>query len=75
MKTKPNGRGRVRPGSDTGKSEYLEIRLSPDEKAAFRDAADMAGLALSAWVRERLRKIATSELQHAGRPVAYLPVK
>jgi hypothetical protein len=65
-------RVRTPKGSDTGKSEYLEIRLGAAEKQAFKDAADLAGLAVSAWVRERLRRIATKELQDAMRPVAFL---
>jgi hypothetical protein len=55
------------------KGEYLEVRLSLDEKRAFKDAADFAGLALSAWVRERLRRAAREELERAGRQVAFLP--
>jgi uncharacterized protein (DUF1778 family) len=65
-------RVRTPKNSDHGKSEYLEIRLGPAEKQAFKDAADLSGLAVSAWVRERLRRIATKELQDASRPVAFL---
>ena len=54
------------------KSEHLLIRLSPDEKRAFSDSADLAGLPLSGWVRERLRWAATKELQGANRQVSFL---
>jgi hypothetical protein len=39
---------------------------------AFRVAADLAGLALSAWVRERLRLAARRELEEAGKSVPFL---
>jgi hypothetical protein len=65
-------RGRPPKGSDSLKAEYLDIRLLAVEKQAFRDAADLAGLDLSAWVRERLRMLARKELEAAARPVAFL---
>jgi uncharacterized protein (DUF1778 family) len=51
---------------------YLDVRLEPDEKQAFKDAADVAGLPLSTWVRERLRRSATKELEAANVPIAFL---
>jgi uncharacterized protein (DUF1778 family) len=54
------------------KSESLKIRLGPEEKQAFQDAADLAGVALSAWIRERLRKAAREELDEAGQHIAFL---
>jgi len=65
-------RGRPPKGSDSLKAEYLDIRLLVAEKQAFRDAADLAGLDLSAWVRERLRMLARKELEAAGQPVAFM---
>ena len=50
----------------------LQIRLQPKEKEAFEDAAKLSGLALSAWVRERLRRMAVRELEEASRPIAFL---
>lgn len=47
-------------------SEYLEIRVRATEKQAFRDAADSAGLSLSAWIRERLRRSAIHDLEEVG---------
>jgi hypothetical protein len=70
-KTLPK-RGRPPKGVDRLKAEYLDIRLLGVEKQAFRDAADLAGLDLSAWVRERLRMLARKELEAAGQPVAFL---
>jgi hypothetical protein len=48
------------------------VRLDPQEKAAFREAADIAGIPLSTWVRERLRRVAVRELGDAAIPVAFL---
>lgn len=50
----------------------MQLRLSAAEKRAFRDAAEIAGLQLSSWVRERLRRCAKSELQDADKPVPFL---
>ena len=54
------------------KTELLQIRLLPEEKAAFQQAADLAGIPLSAWVRERLRRAARIELIDANRAVPFL---
>jgi uncharacterized protein (DUF1778 family) len=64
--------GRPPKGPDRVKSEYIDMRLEPVEKQAFRDAAELAGLDLSAWIRERLRIAARKELEGAGRAVAFL---
>jgi uncharacterized protein (DUF1778 family) len=65
-----NSRGRPRKANV--REEYLEVRLDAQEKQAFKDAADLAGLAVSAWVRERLRQAARKELQESGKGVAFL---
>ncbi len=49
---------RGRPRKSNTREEYLEVRLDGPEKQAFKDAADLSGLAVSAWVRERLREAA-----------------
>ncbi len=54
------------------KTETVRLRVDLDEKRSFQDAADLAGLPLSAWVRERLRKAARLELEAAGRQIAFL---
>jgi uncharacterized protein (DUF1778 family) len=53
------------------KTNTLQIRLQPDEKQAFEMAAKLSGLALSAWVRERLRRSAAAELESAGREIPF----
>jgi uncharacterized protein (DUF1778 family) len=54
------------------KTESIEIRVQPDEKAAFKQAADLAGIPTSAWIRERLRRAAVKELEDASRPIPFL---
>jgi uncharacterized protein (DUF1778 family) len=64
--------GRPKSPKGTIKEEYLELRLDAAEKQAFRDAAMLAGMAVSVWVRERLRRVARKELEDAEKPVAFL---
>lgn len=54
------------------KTEYLEVRIEPDEKEGFKEAAEIEGIALSAWVRQGLRRLARNVLEEAGRPVPFL---
>jgi uncharacterized protein (DUF1778 family) len=54
------------------KTELLKVRLNPAEKDAFEKAANLAGIAVSAWVRERLRAAAIRELEGAGETPAFL---
>jgi uncharacterized protein (DUF1778 family) len=54
------------------KTDTLQLRLQPNEKEAFEKAAQLAGIALSAWVRERLRRSAIRELGEAGQQIAFL---
>jgi hypothetical protein len=69
MRTRPKRRGS---GSAVPKGELLQIRLTAKEKLAFRQSAELAGLAISAWVRERLRQSAVRELQGASRQIPFL---
>lgn len=54
------------------KSQVLQIRLTDTEKQGFQDAADLAGIALSSWVRERLRLAAIRDLESAGRKIPFV---
>lgn len=56
-----------------GKSHAVQIRLTDAEKAGFLEAATLAGVSLSSWVRERLRMSAIRELERAGRKVPFVP--
>jgi hypothetical protein len=63
---------RGRPKKKNPLDEYVELRISTAEKQAFRDAAERSGIPLATWARERLRRIATRELENAELPVAFL---
>jgi hypothetical protein len=57
------------------KTHTLKLRVSPDEKQAFQDAAGISGIALSAWMRERLRRASIRELEDTGRQIPFLRSK
>lgn len=54
------------------KTESVLIRLEPEEKKAFQRAAELTGLSLSMWIRERLRKAARIELEDAGEKIPFI---
>ena len=64
--------GRPKKKPDAVKTEYIEIRCEQSEKNTFRDAADAAGMPLSGWIRDRLRRDARKELEDLELPVAFL---
>ena len=66
MNTKSR-RGRPPKSSGTAKSKSVLLRLEPKEKAAFEEAASIAGVPLAVWFRERLRWAAIKELESADR--------
>jgi uncharacterized protein (DUF1778 family) len=72
MDTQQPRRGRPRKGSAATKSESILLRLEMREKEAFSAAAELAGVPLSVWIRERLRRNARDELGEAGKPVSFL---
>ena len=53
----------------------LIVRLLGSEREAFQDAADLAGMPLSAWVRNKLRQAAIKELEAQALPIAFLSDK
>jgi predicted HicB family RNase H-like nuclease len=69
MSNRRDNRGK---GSGKRREGLLQVRVDDTEKAAFEDAASLSGLAVSAWVRDRLRSIAARELEAAARPVPFL---
>ncbi len=69
MSTRRNSR---KNGSGKRREELLQVRVADVEKEAFEEAANLSGLALSAWVRERLRLNAAKELEAAKRPIPFL---
>ena len=64
--------GRPKKPAGSTKGDYIEVRCEEAEKAAFRTAAEAAGLPLSGWIRERLRRAARKELAEIDAPVAFL---
>jgi hypothetical protein len=54
------------------KTESILIRVSPEEKEAFQRVSEISGVALSAWIRERLRRYAARELQEAHEEIPFL---
>jgi uncharacterized protein (DUF1778 family) len=64
--------GRPKKALNQVKGEYMELRLAPLEKQAFKQAAEIAGIPLAAWVRERLRRAATKELEAADCVIPFL---
>lgn len=64
---------RGRPVLEKGRAKTAAhlLKMSPDEKEGFTNAAQLAGLTLSAWIRERLRLTAAQELKTAGNDVPW----
>ena len=54
------------------KTQVLQIRLNDSEKQGFQAAADLAGIPLSSWVRERLRLAAIRDLESAGQKIPFI---
>lgn len=54
------------------KTKVLQIRLTDSEKQGFQAAADLAGIPLSSWVRERLRLAAIRDLESAGQKIPFI---
>ena len=54
------------------KTGRVELRVTPLEKAAFEEAAEIAGVALSSWMRTRLRQASVKELEEADREIPFL---
>jgi hypothetical protein len=57
---------------DMPKDRVLQIRLSEKEKVSFDLAAEIAGIPLSSWVRERLRIACIRDLESAGRSIPFV---
>ena len=54
------------------KTDLLQVRVQPEEKQAFQEVAELAGMSLSAWIRASLRRCAIKELEDASRPIRFL---
>jgi hypothetical protein len=71
MKTKQK-RGRPRGATGKAKTDLLQIRVDSLERQGFTQAADLAGIGISAWARERLRQVCRRELTDHGVAVPFL---
>jgi antirestriction protein ArdC len=68
--TKKMGRPKKAPAAV--KNSWLEVRCEESEREAFRAAAEAQGIAMSAWIRQALRRAARKELEDLSLPVAFL---
>lgn len=50
----------------------LLLRLTSDEKLAFEESAEIAGVSVSAWMRQQLRLAASQELSRVGKRAPFL---
>jgi hypothetical protein len=64
--------GRPKIAAEKAKSRFLQVRLQEMEHESFAEAATLAGVPLSTWVRERLRKVAIKELEEHGQSAAFI---
>jgi hypothetical protein len=53
------------------RTESVEIRVTPEEKAAFMEAAKIAGASFSTWARLNLRRATIREFEDVGRRVDF----
>lgn len=58
--------------TEQSKTEILQIRLTPSEKDGISQAAALAGISVSSWVRERVRLAAIRDLESAGLRVPFV---
>jgi len=55
-----------------GLSRQVRMRLLPEEKEAFQEAARLSGLTLSGWMRVVSRQAAEARLGVAGKQPAWV---
>ena len=64
--------GRPPKAEGESKTHYLQVRLLETEHSGFAEAARLAGIPLSSWVRERLRIVARQELEEYGKSADFI---
>ena len=72
MRKKKAQRGRPKKPEGESKKQFLQVRLLDSERDGFAEAARLAGIPLSTWVRERLRVIARKELKDYGKTADFI---
>ncbi len=65
MAKKKQGRPKKKPGQ--GRDELLQVRITPAEKRAFSESAELCGQDVSVWVRDALRRAAQAKFAESGR--------
>jgi len=65
-------RGRPKKPVGESKKQFLQVRLLDSERDGFAEAARLAGIPLSTWVRERLRVVARKELEDYGKTAYFI---
>jgi antitoxin component of RelBE/YafQ-DinJ toxin-antitoxin module len=59
-------RGRPAKDDDERKDAHVIVRVDTSERQEFEDAAKIAGLDLSKWIRDRLKQAAKKEKKKAS---------
>lgn len=54
------------------KEQSIMIRVSQLEKEGFARAAEISGIGLSAWARQKLRSAAIKDLQDVGMKIPFI---
>jgi hypothetical protein len=56
---------------DERSTSGLFLRVRASEKLAFERSAQIAGISVAAWIRERLRLAAARELEAVGQKIPF----
>jgi uncharacterized protein (DUF1778 family) len=59
--------GMARPRAEQTQSVSLRLRMFPEQEQLIRQAARLAGISISAWIRERLVRAARREVAQGAR--------
>ena len=54
------------------KDQVIQVRVSEKEKESYLLAAQVAGIPLASWIRDRLRQSTIKELSNAGLRAPFL---
>ncbi len=65
-------RGRPPGTTKSARDKLVQLRVDAREIQGFMDAANLSGLSVSAWARERLRKTCREELEQAKMVVPFI---
>ena len=54
------------------KTNVIQVRITKSEQEGFKRAAEISGIGLSAWARQKLRSAAIRDLQEVGEAIKFL---